>query len=495
MLTSAGEAALQRLALAGDDDLAHLPSGRRRRIRALTRAADSTIPAAAFARVFFQMAAGIALGLLAGAMAQGPAAFGLALAGAVLAAVLVAVVRPRARASAEPVKALTLAGPLMALFNVVLAPLRPLLARFTPREMLLSPDELADLVENVSTTDEIAQEDRDMLSSVVELGSTLARELMVPRTEVVMLEEDKPLRKAMALFLRSGHSRVPVVGADGLDSVEGVAYLKDTALVLQARPDAADDPVATVMRPAVFVPESKPADDVLRELQGLGTHIALVVDEYGGVAGLLTMEDVLEEIVGELTDEHDPDPLEVEPLGDAVYRVPARLELDQLGEVFGCEIDDADVDTVGGLLAKALGRVPISGNEVEVDGLVLTAERTQGRRKQLATVLVRRAGNRPEPDLNRSPQDRADRSEGSDRSDRADRSDRSDSRDRADRSDSRARADRSDRSDGRARVDRGDRSDRAGSNGRVDRSDRSDRAGSNGRFDRSQKGAGAFWSR
>jgi CBS domain containing-hemolysin-like protein len=206
-----------------------------------------------------------------------------------------------------------------------------------------------------------------------------------------MVEQSKPLRKAMALFLRSGHSRVPVVGADGLDSVEGVAYLKDAALALLSRPDAAGEPVASVMRPAVFVPESKPADEVLRQLQALGTHLALVVDEYGGVAGLLTMEDVLEEIVGELTDEHDPDPPEVEPLGDGVYRLPARFELDQLGQLFDLEIDDEDVDTVAGLLAKALGRVPLSGSQAEVAGLVLTAERTEGRRKQLATVLARRA--------------------------------------------------------------------------------------------------------
>jgi CBS domain containing-hemolysin-like protein len=397
VLTAAGEAALQRLALAGDDDLEALRAPRRRRIARLAAAAETVIPAGAFARVFFQVAAGISLALLAIRLASGWQAFGWAVLGAAVLAVLVALIRPRARASAEPVRWLAVAGPLLSLFNVLLTPLRPLLRRFTPQGMLLSPDELADLLENVSATDAIAPEDREMLSSVVELGSTLARELMVPRTDVVTLEEDKPLRKAMALFLRSGHSRLPVVGADGLDSAVGVAYLKDVALALQARPHAADEPVSGVMRPAVFVPESKPADDVLRELQSLGTHLALVVDEYGGVAGILTMEDVLEEIVGELTDEHDPHPLEVEPLGDGVYRLPARLELDQLGDVFGLEIDDDDVETVGGLLAKAVGRVPISGSQAEVAGLILTAERTEGRRKQLATVLARRAV-KPDPE-------------------------------------------------------------------------------------------------
>jgi CBS domain containing-hemolysin-like protein len=391
MLTAAGEAALQRLALASDHDLAALPARRRRRIAKLLKSAETVVPSSAFARVLFQLVAGISVALAAvGLAGQGWAALGWALAAAVVVAVAVAVIRPRARASAEPVKALRFAGPWLTLFHFLLAPLRPLLRRLAPSAMLLSPEELADLVENVSTTDAIAAEDREMLTSVVELGQTTAREVMVPRTDVVAVEAGKPLRKAMALFLRSGHSRVPVTGPDGLDDVQGVAYLKDTALVLQARPDAADEPVSTVMRPAVFVPESKPADDVMRELQSLGTHLALVVDEYGGVAGLVTMEDLLEEIVGELTDEHDPDPLELESLGDGVYRVPARFELDQLGEAFGLEIDDDDVDTVGGLLAKAVGRVPISGSQAEVQGLVLTAERIEGRRKQLSTVLVRR---------------------------------------------------------------------------------------------------------
>ncbi|MDR3359764.1 MAG: hypothetical protein LBO20_03750, partial [Bifidobacteriaceae bacterium] len=192
VLTAAGEAALQRLALAGDDDLDDLPKARRRRIGRLLKAADTAVPASAFARVFFQVAAGIALAMLVielgpGGGGAGWAEFGLAVAGAALMAVLVAVIRPRARASAEPVKAMALAGPLLELFNCLLAPVRPLLRRFTPGAMLLSPDELADLLENVSTTAEIEAEDREMLSSVVELGQTLARELMVPRTEVVMV--------------------------------------------------------------------------------------------------------------------------------------------------------------------------------------------------------------------------------------------------------------------------------------------------------------------
>jgi CBS domain containing-hemolysin-like protein len=391
VLTAAGEAALQRLGLAGDDSLAQLRPNRRARIEKLAAQAASAVPASAFARVFFQVSAGLAVGLTMARLSAGWAAFGWGLLSAVGLAVIVALIRPRARASSEPIRILRWAGPWMSLFNWLLTPLHPLLRRLAPPGMLLTPDELADLMENVSTTDAIEAEDREMLSSVVELGQTIAREVMVPRTDVVSIEGDKPLHKAMTLFLRSGFSRLPVVGPDGLDDALGVAYLKDTALVLQARPAAADEPVSSVMRPAVFVPESKPADEVLRELQALGTHLALVVDEYGGVAGLVTMEDVLEEIVGELRDEHDPAPDQMEPLGDGVWRLPARFELDALGEAFGLDLDDDDVDTVGGLLAKMVGRVPIPGSQAEVQGLILTAERTQGRRKQLATVLVRRA--------------------------------------------------------------------------------------------------------
>ncbi|MDR1823817.1 MAG: hemolysin family protein [Bifidobacteriaceae bacterium] len=398
LVTSAGEAAVQRLLLASDDEVEQLRPRMRGRIQRLVERSQTAIPAAAFGRVFFQVACGIALALLAVRWLEPWAALGVGLAAALAAALAVAIVRPRMRGSADALGTLRGTGWLLALFNAVLYPLHGVLAKLAPAEaMRFSPDELAHLVEHVSTTDEIAEEDREMLSSVVELGQTLTREVMVPRTDVVALEADKPLRKAMALFLRSGHSRVPVVGPDGLDDVLGVAYLKDTALVLQAKPDAADQAVSTVMRPAVFVPESKPADDLLRELQALGTHLALVVDEYGGVAGLVTMEDLLEEIVGELRDEHDPAPLEPEALGDGLYRVPARLELDELGDLFGLEVDDDDVDTVGGLLAKVVGRVPIAGSQGEVAGLVLTAERTEGRRKQLSTVLVHRA-ELPDPE-------------------------------------------------------------------------------------------------
>ncbi|MDD9205169.1 transporter associated domain-containing protein, partial [Georgenia sp. 10Sc9-8] len=165
------------------------------------------------------------------------------------------------------------------------------------------------------------------------------------------------------------------------------------------RPDAEDAVVAEVMREAVFVPETKLVDDLLREMQAESFHIAMVVDEYGGIAGLVTIEDLLEELVGEMTDEHDRAEPEVEDLGDGVVRVPARLPIGELGDLFDLEIEDDDVDSAGGLLAKALGRVPLSGAQVDVHGLHLVAERTEGRRRRISTILVSQVAPAQEEDL------------------------------------------------------------------------------------------------
>jgi CBS domain containing-hemolysin-like protein len=258
----------------------------------------------------------------------------------------------------------------------------------TEAEAAHAREVLLDIVDDVAEAEGIDADDRDMIHSVIELGDTMTRAVMVPRTAMVVIGAGTPLRKTMSLFLRSGHSRVPVIGASA-DDVRGVAYLKDVALALQRDATAREADVARFMRPAVFVPESKPVDNLLRELQRLGTHIAIVVDEYGGVAGLVTIEDVLEEIVGELVDEHDPAPPAIEDLGGGVYRVPAGVSLDELSGLFGREIADDAVDTVGGLLASALGRVPIVGARGQAGGLELTAERAGGRRKQITQVLVR----------------------------------------------------------------------------------------------------------
>jgi CBS domain containing-hemolysin-like protein len=190
--------------------------------------------------------------------------------------------------------------------------------------------------------------------------------------------------------MRSGFSRVPVIG-DGTDDVRGLLYLKDVVRATWDHQDALETDVDDLMREPVFLPESVPADDLLRRMQGEVFHMAIVIDEFGGVAGLVTIEDALEEIVGELTDEHDRAEPQVVDMGDGRFRVPARLAIDELGELFDIEIEDDDVDTAAGLLTKALGKVPIPGSTAQAHGLTLTAERAEGRRRRLTWLTVERA--------------------------------------------------------------------------------------------------------
>ncbi|MFP5220223.1 MAG: hemolysin family protein [Actinomycetes bacterium] len=251
-----------------------------------------------------------------------------------------------------------------------------------------SEAELRDLVELAEQRGVVERRERDMIESVFELGDTLVREVMVPRTDVVTIERGKTVKQALNLLLRSGFSRVPVVG-ENADDVLGVVYLKD--LVRKERSEGGGSvKVEEVMREPVFVPDSKPVDELLREMQAQLGHIAIVVDEYGGNAGLVTMEDVLEEIVGEIQDEFDREAPPVEDVDAETRRVTARLPVDDLEEMYGVQLPHDDVETVGGLLASALGRVPIPGATATVNGLVLVAESAMGRRNRIGTVLVRR---------------------------------------------------------------------------------------------------------
>ncbi|MFI7212688.1 hemolysin family protein [Micromonospora maritima] len=250
--------------------------------------------------------------------------------------------------------------------------------------------ELRELVDLAEQRGVVEHGERQMIHSVFALGDTIAREVMVPRTEMVWIEEGKTLAQALALFLRSGFSRIPVIG-ENVDDVLGVLYLKDLIRRTQGDRGARQMPVAELMRPATFVPESKPVDDLLSEMQAARNHLVIVVDEYGGTGGLVTIEDILEEIVGEITDEYDVERPPVEHLADGAVRVTARLPVENLGELFDTELPTDEVETVGGLLAQALGRVPIPGAEAEVSGLRLIAEGTTGRRNRIDTVLVSRA--------------------------------------------------------------------------------------------------------
>jgi CBS domain containing-hemolysin-like protein len=247
-----------------------------------------------------------------------------------------------------------------------------------------------DLVDYIESQDKIDPGERDMVRSVVELSDTIVREVMVPRTDMVFIERDKELDQALSLALRSGFSRIPVTG-ESTDDVVGIAYLKDIVAWVHARPeDDESDRVDKVMRPATYVPDSKPVDDLLRQMQAQRIHAAVVIDEYGGTAGLVTIEDILEEIVGEIADEYDTERDPVEWLDPATARVTARLPVADLEELFNVTVDAEDVETVGGLLAHLLGRVPIAGSTATVDGLRLTAENLAGRRNKLGTVLIER---------------------------------------------------------------------------------------------------------
>jgi CBS domain containing-hemolysin-like protein len=254
-----------------------------------------------------------------------------------------------------------------------------------------SEAELRDLVELAQERGVVERSERDMINSVFELGDTIVREVMVPRTDIVTIEGSKSVRQALNLALRSGFSRIPVVG-ENADDVLGVAYLKDLVRKERAEGGGAVK-VEDAMREPVFVPESKPVDQLLREMQAQLGHIAVVVDEYGGTAGLVTIEDVLEEIVGEITDEYDREAPPVEELDEQARRVTARLPVEDLEQLYGVELPHDDVETVGGLLAMALGRVPIPGATIEIGGLVLVAESAKGRRNRIGTVLVRPAGH------------------------------------------------------------------------------------------------------
>jgi CBS domain containing-hemolysin-like protein len=250
--------------------------------------------------------------------------------------------------------------------------------------------ELRELVDLAEQRGVVEHDERQMIQSVFDLGNTIAREVMVPRTELVWIERAKTVRHGLTLALRSGFSRIPVVG-EGADDIVGIVYLKDLARRAQDPERAKTTTVEEVMRPASYVPESKPVDELLREMQAARSHIAVVVDEYGGTAGLVTIEDILEEIVGEITDEYDIERPPIERLDDDTARVSARLAVEDLGEIFGIDLPDRDdVETVGGLLAEALGRVPIPGATAVVHGLELTADDIGGRRNRIDTVLVRR---------------------------------------------------------------------------------------------------------
>jgi CBS domain containing-hemolysin-like protein len=305
---------------------------------------------------------------------------------------------PRSVGRAHARGIIVFAAPLLRFIRVLLGPVADLLValgnRVTPGRpsaiSFSSEEQLLSMVDEAAELDVLEEDDRELIHSIFEFSDTVVREVMIPRTEMITVDDDATVGAAMGQFLSTGVSRMPVTGKDA-DEVFGILYLRDVARLNHEKPaDAATKTVKQLARPALFVPESKKADDTLRQMQLESNHLAMVVDEYGGIAGLVTLEDLIEELVGDISDEYDRDVAEVTELSDGRYRVSARLPTDELGDLFGIELDDDDVDSVGGLLTKAIGRLPVAGSAATVSGLVLTAERTEGRRKHLTTVLVER---------------------------------------------------------------------------------------------------------
>ncbi len=255
-------------------------------------------------------------------------------------------------------------------------------------ETFVSEGEFREFVDRASESDMIEDNEAELIHSVFDLGETMVRAVMVPRTDIVSIDQILTLDEALEVFLGSGYSRIPVI-AGSTDHILGILYLKDVVATLHRLSDGEAQPLAAQLaRNVRYVPESKPVDDLLNELQRESTHMAIVVDEYGGTAGLVTLEDLIEEIVGEIADEYDLVAPDVQDLGDGRYRIRSRMAVDELGELFDKDLDDDEVDTVGGFMAKHLGKIPSLGNTVEVNGILLLVERMEASRNRVSHVIA-----------------------------------------------------------------------------------------------------------
>lgn len=293
------------------------------------------------------------------------------------------------------------AAPVVRAIRVLLGPIAIGLMRFGDRvtpgrgigsARIRDEQQLLSMVDQAAEQSLLEDGDREYIHSLVEFGETRVREVMVPRIDMVTVPSEATVHDALELLLASRHSRVPVVAGD-IDDVVGIVYLRDASGFVLRRSDEADSALVTrIMKPPVFVTELQPADDLLRQMQRESNHLALVIDEYGGLSGLVTLEDLIEELLGEINDEHDRDIAAVELQEDGAFLVNARLSVNELGELFGIELDDDEVETAGGLLTKYLGRLPETGDTVEVEGIELTAAGMERKRQRLLSIEARWVG-------------------------------------------------------------------------------------------------------
>ncbi|RAN74198.1 ion transporter [Bacillus sp. SRB_336] len=351
-----------------------------------------------FWRVWFEMAAAVAVSLFLVGLIRNEWVAGLS-ATAIMALVSFILVGTSPRRLGR-LYAGTLVGRTAWLVHLLLRILGPLPGWFLrlggavtkdvsgSEEGFVTEEEFREFVDRASDSDMIEDTEAEFIQSVFDLGETMVRAVMVPRTDIRSIEQGASLEDAMDVFLESGYSRVPVISGD-TDHILGILYLKDLVATMHRLGAADPRPlVESLARSVRYVPESKPVDDLLKELQGESTHVAIVVDEYGGTAGLVTLEDLIEEIVGEISDEYDSVSPDVQGLGHGRFRIRARMGVDDFGELFGKELDDDEVDTVGGLLAKQLGRIPSPGSTVVVSGIRLVAERMEPARNRVSHVIA-----------------------------------------------------------------------------------------------------------
>lgn len=349
-----------------------------------------------FWRIWFETASAVAVALLVAQWIENVWLIGLisTIAMAGLGFVLVSVSPRRfGRSNAESVVQNT--APMVRLLRIVLGPVTNWLASIAKA---LSPggvdevgylgkERLRDLVDRASEGEDLDEESAELISSVIDLEETSVRSVMVPRTDMVVLTAEQSMHSAIDLFIASGYSRIPLIGED-TDDIQGIIYLKDLIREIHGLRQA--ETLADLARKVRFVPESKSAAELLQELQKESIHLAVVIDEYGGTAGLVTLEDLLEEIVGEIDDEYDRSRTELIENPDGSLFAVATAAIDDIADHFDMHIEEEDVDTVGGLLSKTLESVPVLGSTADVNGLRLTVVSLAGRRNRIGKIHVER---------------------------------------------------------------------------------------------------------
>lgn len=360
-----------------------------------------------FWRIWFETAAAVAIALVYGSWIENIWLTGLfaTITMAGIGFVLVSV-SPRRYGQANAAKVVRFSAPMVRFLRVLLGPITNWLASIgaalAPAAAghetgYLDKDRLRDIVDRASEGTELEEESAELISSVMDLEETNIRAVMVPRTEMVYFDADTTIHRALDLFMASGFSRIPLAGEDA-DDLKGLIYLKDVIREVHGLQQASS--LADLARPIRFVPESKNAAELLQELQQEAIHMAIVVDEYGGTAGLITLEDLLEEIVGEIDDEYDRTRVELEENPDGSVTVQAVVSIDDLADHFEIEIEEEDVETVGGLLSKTLESVPVLGSVAKTHGLRLEVVTLAGRRNRIGKIHVERLTQSASDDIN-----------------------------------------------------------------------------------------------